>query len=165
MNTTATNLSNIAAKAATQVAPFAALYSQRSKVRLWAFAAAVRLSDQDKPIALKLLVELAIVIRMLALLAQQARCATGKKVIAHRAPRPARHVVGRRGKLAKRAVAVKVRQTGAVTLQRTSHTGAIRAYPTTTAGPRPRLTGQIPRLKITHFGMDGTAETVYVCGH
>ncbi|MES2317598.1 MAG: hypothetical protein V4631_08900 [Pseudomonadota bacterium] len=78
MNTSSTALPNTIAMAA----------DHGSKVQLWAFSAAVRLSDQDKPIALKLLVELAIVIRMLALLAKNAKCASAKAVVARRTTRP-----------------------------------------------------------------------------
>lgn len=118
MNTLSTHLSNTTAKADKLVAPFAALYSQRAKVRLWAFSAAVRLSDQDKPIALKLLVELAIVIRILTLLAQHARCVTGKTVVAYRAPRPMARAGARRVKSCQRSVRACIRQCEVTSTQR-----------------------------------------------
>lgn len=97
MNTLATYLPSTIAK-------------QSSKVRVWAFAAAVRLSDQDKPIALKLIVELAIVIRMLAQLAHNAHCAAGKSVVACRARRPLARVSVRGVRAAKRTAVVNVRR-------------------------------------------------------
>jgi hypothetical protein len=112
MNTLSTYLPYKTAKADMLVAPFAALYKQRAKMRVWAFSAAVRLSDQDKPIALKLLVEVAIVVRTLALLAHNARCATGKTVVATRAARPNARVAVRRTKPASRSVAVNTRANG-----------------------------------------------------
>lgn len=119
MNTTATYLPYTTAKAdSLLIAPFAALYNQRAKLRVWAFSAAVRLSDQDKPIAMKLLVELAIVVRTLALLAQNARCASGKTVVAHRAKRPVARVAARRVKPAKRSAPVAVRPHGQVAAPR-----------------------------------------------
>jgi len=69
-----------------------------ASVRDWAFSAAVRLADQDKPIALKLLVEVAIAIRMLAVLAKKARCPAGQAAVARRAPRTAAHGARRAGK-------------------------------------------------------------------
>ncbi len=69
---------SIAQKPHLLAAPLSVLYSQRSKLRVWAFSAAVRVSDQNRPIILKLLLELAIVIRMLAQLAQDVRGATGE---------------------------------------------------------------------------------------
>ena len=113
MNTLSINLPKTTAKADKLAAPFAALYSQRSKVRLWAFSAAVRLSDQDKPIALKLLVELAIVIRILTLLAQNARCVTGKRIVAHRTLRPVALAAARRVKSAGSSSGITVRRAGA----------------------------------------------------
>lgn len=98
MNTLATYLPSTTAKA------------DSPKLRVWAFSAAVRLSDQDKPIAFKLLVELAIVLRMLAQLVQNAQCATGKTVVACRAKRPVARDPIRRSKAAKRTAIVKVRQ-------------------------------------------------------
>jgi hypothetical protein len=95
-----------------------------AKMRVWAFSAAVRLSDQDKPIALKLLLELAIVIRMLAQLAQNARCRTGKTVIARRAARPVARTCARRMIPVTRTAAVHRRQSGVVGVRRTVARGA-----------------------------------------
>lgn len=124
MNILSIHLPTTTAKAEKLVAPFASLYNQRSNMRLWAFCAAVRLSDQDKPIALKLLVELAIVIRTLALLAQNARCATGKTVVAHRAARPVIHAGARR---VHRSAVVHVRQRLVAVAQRTLPTKVLAA--------------------------------------
>lgn len=119
MNTLATYLPNTNANAyGLLVSPFATLNSQRSKMRVWAFAAAVRLSDQDKPIVLKLLVELAIGIRALGVLIKNARCATGKTMAAKRAPRPVARGSARISKAAKRSSAVKLRQPGVRALGR-----------------------------------------------
>lgn len=52
------------------IAPFAAVYKERARFNEFVFASAVRLSDQNKPILLKLLVEMAIVLRALALWAR-----------------------------------------------------------------------------------------------
>jgi len=117
MNTLSTNLPNTTAKADKLVATLAALFNQHSKVRVWVFSAAVRLSDQDKPIALKLLVELAIVIRTLALLAQNARCATGKTIVAYRNSRLVALAGARRVKSARRSACVSSRQREVITAQ------------------------------------------------
>lgn len=132
MNTNATHLPNTAAKVALRVAP---------KMRVWAFAAAVRLSDQDKPIALKLLVELAIVIRMLALLAKQARCPTGKTVIAHRAPRGVKRASVARVNTTRRAAAVHARVPGVVAMQR-------QMPGTTSIRPSPRARGHTTLVRM-----------------
>ena len=66
------------------IAPLAKLYQERARMREFAFAAAVRLSDQDKPIALKLLVELAIVLRVMTQWVRASRSATKT---AHSQPR------------------------------------------------------------------------------
>jgi len=119
MNTLATYLPNTTAKPTSLlVSPFATLTSQRAKMRVWAFSAAVRLSDQDKPIVLKLLVELAIVLRMLAVVVKSARCATGKTMVANRAARPAARGLARHNKVAKRSVAANPRQPGVLALGR-----------------------------------------------
>ena len=76
MTTTANFLPTLpktAQAAAMFIAPFAAVYKERARLGEFAFASAVRLSDQDKPILLKLLVEMAIVLRALALWARATR--------------------------------------------------------------------------------------------
>ena len=127
MNTLSLHLPITPAKADKPVSPLASLFNQRSNMRLWAFCAAVRLSHQDKPIALKLLVELAIVIRTLTLLAQNARCATGKTVVAHRATRPVSHAGARRVKPVHRSAVVNVRQRLVAVAQRTLPTKVLAA--------------------------------------
>lgn len=88
MNATATSLpTSIAIPGSRLVAAFSAMVQRQSALRDWAFAAAVRLSDQDKPIVLKLLVELAIVLRMLAALASGAGRAPVRSSAVHRAGR------------------------------------------------------------------------------
>ena len=89
MNTLATYVPNMIAKAdSLLVAPGLAFRVHQSKLRVWAFAAAVRLADQDRPIALKLLVELAIVLRMLAQAANNAECVTDRSKVTCRATKP-----------------------------------------------------------------------------
>lgn len=88
MNYSATDLPHLTAMPGNRlVAAFSAVARHQSKLREWAFAAAVRLSDQDKPILLKLLVELAIVVRMLACLARSASQSAGRTRGGQRAPR------------------------------------------------------------------------------
>lgn len=73
MTTTANFLPTLpktAQAAAMFIAPFAAVYKERARFNEFVFASAVRLSDQNKPILLKLLVEMAIVLRALALWAR-----------------------------------------------------------------------------------------------
>lgn len=110
MNTLATYQPISTAPTAGLPGPFlSTLVQHRAKMRVWAFSAAVRLSDQDKPIVLKLLVELAIILRMLALLAQTTDCATVKSVVVRPASRPSGRVAAHGGKLAKRRAAVRMR--------------------------------------------------------
>jgi hypothetical protein len=111
MNTLATSLPNLTATANSLVAaPWSMLGSQGAKLRVWAFAAAVRLSDLDRPIILKLLVELAIILRALALMASDAHCTAGEASAPSRARRPAPHGSKRRIKPAKRSATVNVPQ-------------------------------------------------------
>lgn len=91
------------------IAPLAKLYQERARMREFAFAAAVRLSDQDKPIALKLLVELAIVLRVVTLWVRASRSATKT---AHSQPRKraAVQIAVRQVQIEKRSAAVNTRR-------------------------------------------------------
>lgn len=94
MTTTANYLPTLpktAQAAAMFIAPFAAVYKERARISEFAFASAVRLSDQDKPILLKLLVEMAIVLRALAVWARATRSAAHqprRRVAAQATARP-----------------------------------------------------------------------------
>lgn len=119
MNTSATYLPSTTAKANSLLVVFiSTINAQCSKMHVWAFSAAVRLSDQNRSIGLKLLVELAIVIRILALLAQNAHRTSGKAVVARRATHASARVSARRVKSAKRTSAANVRQSVDVAIQR-----------------------------------------------
>lgn len=91
------------------IAPLARLYQERARMRQFAFAAAVRLSDQDKPIALKLLVELAIVLRVVAQWVHASRSATNT---AHSQPRKRAAAQGalRHGQVERRSAPVNTRR-------------------------------------------------------
>lgn len=90
------------------IAPLARLYQERARMRQFAFAAAVRLSDQDKPIALKLLVELAIMLRMVTQWVRASRSATNT---AHSQPRKRAAVQTlRHGQVERRSAAVNTRR-------------------------------------------------------
>lgn len=145
MNTLAPYLPNTNANATSLlVSPFATLTSQRSKMRVWAFSAAVRLSDQDKPIVLKLLVELAIVIRMLAVVVKSARCASGKAMVATRAARSVAYGSARRTKVAKRSVAVNLRQPSVFALGRRLPANLPRRMDAWCRSKRPAAVGAMP---------------------
>ena len=120
MNTLPTSPPNTSANAKRPlVALVATLYGQRSRMRAWGFSAAVRLSDQDKPIILKLLVELAIVIRILTLLVRSADAAPGKPAT-RRAPRPFARYSSGRITSARRIAAATVHQRVVVAVQHKS---------------------------------------------
>lgn len=91
------------------MAPLTKLYQERARMREFAFAAAVRLSDQDKPIALKLLVELAIVLRVMTQWVRASRSATKT---AHSQPRKRAAVQSavRSAPVEKRSVGVNTRR-------------------------------------------------------
>jgi hypothetical protein len=97
MNTLTANPSNPTATLWRRLAaPLSSVRKQGADMRVWAFSAAVRLSDQDKPIALKLVVELALVVRTLAVLASRARRQASAAAPARRAPQPAIRTSSRR---------------------------------------------------------------------
>jgi hypothetical protein len=98
MNTVAIHMPINTARATMLGAPAFTFCKQGAKIQAWAFGAAVRLSDQNKPIVLKLLVELAIVLRMLALLGRR-RARNVAKVAARR---PGARAAVRHGKPANR---------------------------------------------------------------
>lgn len=121
MNTLPTSPPNTSANAKRPLgALVATLYGQRSRMRAWGFSAAVRLSDQDKPIILKLLVELAIVIRILTLLVRSAHATPGKAPATRRAPRPFARYSSGRITSARRIAAATVHQRVVVAVQHKS---------------------------------------------
>ena len=82
----------------------AALQGERVRLGQWAFGAAVRLSDQNRPLALKLIIECMIVLRALVSLVRPAPQAQGA---ARRSPASARRAPAKRPhRLAERTVRV-----------------------------------------------------------
>lgn len=110
MTATATQLPRtIAKRCRSLMAQCASLYDQGTSMPVWAFAACVRLSDQNRPIALKLLVEMANVVRLVASRASQARRQTSATLRSGRATRSVKRVAVRRVQRAMRSVPVPTR--------------------------------------------------------